>query len=346
MADAPAAVLPNGNVLVAMSPSNWATSSSFPTPIHWFEVDITNNTFAQMPDKTDSATFGAWEQNLLVLPNGQIMAFTIDGPTVQIYTPAGTYQASWQPTVTSVPTTLGAGCTYVASGTQFNGLTEGAYYGDDTNASTNFPLVRIVNNASGHVFYGRSYNHSSRSIAPSAASSTSFQVAAATETGASMLYVVANGIPSAGTAVTVGGPCPGSLAVTPSTNIAVSGPPKGPYSATSFQYQLSASPSSVNYSITGVPSWLNASFTSGTATASPVTVTFSLQNVSSLSPGVYAATIGFTNTTNGMGNTTRSATLTVTPDCALMAGPIAPPALIVGDPGPAVLPFPDICFHP
>jgi hypothetical protein len=67
------------------------------------------------------------------------------------------------------------------------------------------------------------------------------------------------------------------------------------------------------YSISGIPSWLNAKFTSGTATSSPVTVTFSLINVSRLAAGTYTATIAFTNTTNGAGNTSRAATLTVNP---------------------------------
>jgi hypothetical protein len=38
------------------------------------------------------------------------------------------------------------------SGTQLNGLSEGSYYGDDVNAAVNFPIVRIVNNSTGHVF--------------------------------------------------------------------------------------------------------------------------------------------------------------------------------------------------
>src|SRR5262249_20571526 len=104
--------------------------------------------------------------------------------------------------------------TYTAGGTQFNGLSEGEMYGDEGMASTNFPLIRIVNNGTGHVFYSRTFNHSNRSIAPGAASSTNFKVAAATELGASTLVVVATGIPSVGTPVTVGASCPGALAAT------------------------------------------------------------------------------------------------------------------------------------
>jgi hypothetical protein len=204
MADAPAAVLPNGNVLVAMSPGNWTSASQFPSPTHYFELNFGSNTFTQVTDKSDAASFNSFEHNFIVLPTGQIMDFSIDGTTIQVYTGSGTFQASWQPTISSVATQLGLGQTYSISGTQFNGLTEAAYYGDDTNASTNFPLVRIVNNGTGHVFYARTTAHSNRSIAPGVATSTNFTIPNGIETGASTLFVVANGIPSAGQAVTLG----------------------------------------------------------------------------------------------------------------------------------------------
>jgi hypothetical protein len=103
-----------------------------------------------------------------------------------------------------------------------------------------------------------------------------------------------------------------ALQITPATNIVATGTTqKGGFSPTSFNYQLTSTSGSVDFSISGIPSWLNASFTSGAATTSPITVTFSLINVGKLRPGTYNATITFTNTTNGQGNTTQTATLTV-----------------------------------
>jgi streptogramin lyase len=104
-----------------------------------------------------------------------------------------------------------------------------------------------------------------------------------------------------------------ALKVSPATNIAASGTQGGAFSPTSFSYQLSATSDSLNYLISGIPAWLNANFTSGTATTLPVTVTFSLTNLGNLAPGTYAATIAFTNTSLGYGSTTRTATLTVNP---------------------------------
>jgi hypothetical protein len=97
----------------------------------------------------------------------------------------------------------------------------------------------------------------------------------------------------------------GALVVSPTTNIVASGTQGEAFSPASFQYQLTSTIGSVNYQISGVPTWLNANFTSGTATTTPVTVTFSLINPGTLSPGTYTTTISFT-TSNGQGDTTRT----------------------------------------
>ncbi|HEY1473325.1 MAG TPA: hypothetical protein VGF53_04510 [Pseudolabrys sp.] len=103
-----------------------------------------------------------------------------------------------------------------------------------------------------------------------------------------------------------------TLLVSPATNIASIGNPGGPFSPSSFQYQLSATSGSVNYSISGLPAWLDVSAASGTVTTSATTITFTVNsNANGLAAGGYNATISFTNATNGQGNQTRSATLTV-----------------------------------
>jgi hypothetical protein len=96
------------------------------------------------------------------------------------------------------------GTTYPISGTQFNGLSQAADVGDELNAATNYPLVRITNTASGHVVYARTHGHSSMGVATgSTIVSTSFDVPSVTESGTSLLAVVANGIASAPVSVTV-----------------------------------------------------------------------------------------------------------------------------------------------
>jgi hypothetical protein len=143
---------------------------------------------------------------MLVLPTGQIL-FTDGSTSAEVYTAAGTYQSAWQPTITSVASTLNVGSTSnLIHGTQFNGLSQGAAYGDDAQMATNYPLVRIKNNSTGHVFYCKTHNHSTMGVATgTAAVSTEFDIPATIETGASTIAVVANGIPSNSVAVTIAG---------------------------------------------------------------------------------------------------------------------------------------------
>ena len=142
---------------------------------------------------------------LLPLPSGQVLVLN-PGQAVRakIYTPLGGPQASWAPTISSVPTALTRSQSYTLTGTQLNGLSEASSFGDEFNSATNYPLVRIRNVATGHISYARTHDHSSMGVATgSAAITTHFDVPAGTETGASELVVVANGIASAPVSVTV-----------------------------------------------------------------------------------------------------------------------------------------------
>jgi hypothetical protein len=193
--DAPSAVEINGNVLVLTGPPVFGTGAVF---FEWNGTKLTKT--AQPPN---AATDGAYFGHLLELPSGQLLFsdFTTD---LEVFTPKGTYKAAWQPTITSVPSSVTRGKTYVVKGTQLSGLTNGGAYGDDFQDSTNYALVRITNNTTKHVFYAKTTNPSSYAVQSGAASeSTNFTVSASTETGASTLVVVTNGIPSAPQTVTV-----------------------------------------------------------------------------------------------------------------------------------------------
>jgi hypothetical protein len=122
------------------------------------------------------------------------------------------------------------------------------------------------------------------------------------------------------------------LQVTTAANIAAAGYPGGPFTPSSFQYQLSASTGSINYSISGIPPWLtltSPSSTSGVVTSSGTPVMFTVNaSANSLAPRTYGpTTITFTNSDTGQGTQTRMATLTViapvlqvTPTTNIVAG--------------------------
>ena len=87
---------------------------------------------------------------------------------------------------------------------RFNGMSQDSSYGDDFQNATNYPLVKIVNNASGDTFYARTHDHSTMAVSTALSPVyTHFDVPSNAETGASKLYVVANGIPSTPANVTV-----------------------------------------------------------------------------------------------------------------------------------------------
>jgi hypothetical protein len=69
--------------------------------------------------------------------------------------------------------------------------------------STNFPVVRITNDATGVVTYARTFDWSSVSVAPGTSSATRFSLPPGTPAGKSTLVVVANGIASAPSTVTI-----------------------------------------------------------------------------------------------------------------------------------------------
>ena len=195
--DGPGVVLPSGHVLFGASPGSTGLG------LQYYEFDGAQLAPVPLPaNAADDATFFT---SLLPLPTGQVL-FVDTSTTVQVYSPAlsATYDPAWAPTITSFPAAVTAGSTYPIMGTQFNGLTQASAYGDEEQNATNYPLVRLTNQASGHVFYARTHGHSTMGVATgSAIVSTNFDVPKTIESGASTLQVVANGIPSDGVAITV-----------------------------------------------------------------------------------------------------------------------------------------------
>jgi hypothetical protein len=195
VADGPAALLPNGNVLFDASPGIFGTGSKF------FEWDGT--AMNAVPGPPNASVDSSYVGNMVVLPTGQIL-FTDFSSSVEIYTPAGAPCTGCAPTVTHVAATLTHGSlNNQIGGTQFNGLSQGAAYGDDNQSATNFPLVRITD-AAGHVVYCRTHNFSTMAVATgSAIVKAQFDVPAGIALGAGSLQVVTNGIPSTAVAVTI-----------------------------------------------------------------------------------------------------------------------------------------------
>ncbi len=189
-ADAPSALLTDGNVLMAASPEKGSCASS-PTEI--FEFDGTSLTPVAAPP--NAANHFTDSVRLLPLPTGQVLG-TDGSNDVEIYTPVGTYDPAWAPAITNFPLQVIPGKTYQLTGTQFNGLSQAVGYGDDYQAATNYPLVQVTNNA-GQVSYFRTHDHSTMAVATgSTPVSTKFDVPANRLQDSITMEVIANGIPS------------------------------------------------------------------------------------------------------------------------------------------------------
>lgn len=163
-------------------------------PFHLYEFDGVSMTL----EPTVLNTCGV-QPNLLVLPTGETL---VGG--FAVYRSPGSPEPSWAPTISDVSQALERGHTYSLTGTQLTGLSQANAFGDEFPAPTNYPLVRLTNRATGHVFYCRTHDWSNAGVATgSLPVMTKFDVPAWAETGSSRLEVVANGIASPAVTVTV-----------------------------------------------------------------------------------------------------------------------------------------------
>jgi MYXO-CTERM domain-containing protein len=189
---------PNGKVMVPTYPFQGS-------PNLLQEYDPTTNTFASIPPPPDRS--GPYPVSFLNLPNGQVMVTA--GALDWLYTPDSAPQDAWRPTVTSVA--FNGNATYTLTGTQISGLINGGDEGDDMTMAENYPIVWLTD-ASGNVFYCRTFNFSSMvpSVGP-APETAQFTTPAALPAGSYQLFVSAVGVPSKvgfGFTVGVGGTGP------------------------------------------------------------------------------------------------------------------------------------------
>ena len=192
--DAAAAMMPNGKILCAFSPTPTNDTVFYPKT-KFFEFDYLTNTFTHIltPQGHDSASFPSYMTNMLMLPDGSVLYSTQNDNKYYVYTPGGTPLAAGKPTVNNVYTDH---CdTFTATGTLFNGISEGASYGDDWQMATNYPIVRLSRHDS--VFYASTYNWNSTGLMRGTApDTTQFVLPLGLDPGTYQLQVVANGIAS------------------------------------------------------------------------------------------------------------------------------------------------------
>ena len=213
--DAPAAMTTDGKVLCVFSgqlyndnragtgTGYWSTQTNpqYPSPTSFYEYDATNG-FVQIPSPTAPSTpnstdnIPTYKSAMLTLPDGSIL-YAHQGTDVYRYVPTGGPIAAGKPTIAGF--TTNADGSYHLTGTLFNGLSQGASYGDDLQMDSNYPIVRLTSTL-GDVIFARTFNWSSTGVRTGTTPvSTEFWLTGLADAGGGGSYsmvVIANGISS------------------------------------------------------------------------------------------------------------------------------------------------------
>ncbi|NVO19855.1 MAG: T9SS type A sorting domain-containing protein [Bacteroidetes bacterium] len=205
--DASCAMMANGKVLCAFSPAPVSQASLFVPPTYFYEFDYLTNSFAQTSAPgggTTLTTIGSFQTCMLNLPDGTVLYAQNQDVTSQqyyIYTPSGSQTASGKPHIDNIQQ---LGCDiYTLSGTQFNGISEGASYGDDWQSSTNYPIVRLTSGS--NVYFCRTSNWNSTGVMRgNAPDNVTLTLPAGLPYGTYSMIVSANGISSDPVSFTTG----------------------------------------------------------------------------------------------------------------------------------------------
>lgn len=269
--DAPAAIAPNGIALCVASPTP-ISSNHFPPPTTFYEFNYVTNMFTAIsspPGITPNQP--CYIYDLIVLPDGKILLSEQGNDRYWIYTPASPQLAVGTPTVSSI---LQSSCTsFTATGMLFNGISEGASYGDDWQMATNYPIIRLTKGT--NVYYAKTINWNSTGVRRGTApDSTQFSLPAGLPAGTYSLQVIANGYASL------------PINFTPFPILTTTTVPGGVCSNTTFSYNATSPVSGATFvwtrpSVTGIS---NAAVTSPQSsdpneilintTASPVNVNY------------------------------------------------------------------------
>jgi hypothetical protein len=195
--DAAGCLLPNGRVLLAVSPAAGcpATDQGYCPPTYFYEFDPRTNKLHEVT-RPHNHTQAVFNGRMLLLPTGQVL-WSDGSDVLSIYTPTGTPHSSWRPVITGAPSVVKAGSTHTLHGQQLNGLSQASMYGDDATMATNYPIVRLRHGTNGKVVFARTHDFSTMGVATgTVVHSTRFTVPAGTPKGHYKLTVIANGIAS------------------------------------------------------------------------------------------------------------------------------------------------------
>ncbi len=187
IADGPAALEVNGNVMMFASPGFGGTGGQM------FEWN--GSALSMLPNPPNGSGDSSYYGHMLMLPSGQVL-FTDFSSDVELFTSTGSQYTGWAPTLLLPNITMKHGTTVLLNGTNFNGASQNNAYGDDFQDASNYPIVRFTNVSTGHVFYGKTHDHNTMAGGYHGPSFTHVDIPSDIELGQTHLQVIANGIAS------------------------------------------------------------------------------------------------------------------------------------------------------
>jgi hypothetical protein len=197
--DGPCAAMVNGNVLYSISP---LASESLPS--YFYEYNYVSNTFLRVgaPGGGDSVETQTNMMTMLDLPDGTILFAYTDSTKFYIYTPSGPPIPQGKPTIDGLfPDSCNR---YMITGKLFNGISEGAEFGDDWQMSTNYPVIRLTSGT--NVYYCRTTNWNRLgAVQTDSAEDTAYFTLPSLPGGTYSLVVTANGFASSPVSLTTFG---------------------------------------------------------------------------------------------------------------------------------------------
>ena len=280
---------------VTLSASATATGSgvaiqfggTYTQPTQLFDFDPVANTMTPLPHgASDPAVspVGSFTTQMLMLPTGQVLYSEGNlASAFWIYTPDGAAAPSLLPAIQSI-VPKGNGVSTL-TGTQLNGQSAGAAYGDDEQNDTSFPTISMTS-ASGNVYYARSMNWSYIGIAGGSTPQTvDFTMNSQVTSGTYSLVVSGAGLQSPPVRVTVAAGS-GGATITQLPSPAVGGVNDAPTFRTSIVPGAFAAIYGQNLAAT-TRTWAPPDFTGGVVAGSPLPTT--LDGVSVTIGGLPAA---------------------------------------------------------
>jgi hypothetical protein len=200
--DASAAMLPTGNILCTFSPAQ-----TYNGPTYLFEYNYITNKFTQVSapaGETGDTISGvpAYATTMLNLPDGTILFADQGDNNYYQYTPSGTPLVAGKPTIDHITSLCP---NFMIAGKLFNGISEGACYGDDWQMATNYPIVRLTSGTNEYYARTTNWNRVGAVMTGNAEDTAYFTIPSGIPNGTYSVQVIANGIASAGYNLTL--PC-------------------------------------------------------------------------------------------------------------------------------------------